>query len=153
MDKPHTQRGDRSSHPFAKDQEIQTHAVIASEETTKTPKAPWTTSEEEEASVANAPASSTMAFNSAGAPEQQKKQRTSPRRHSTLTLTLAANYAKTGKLNKPTGRLSFPSLSDTDEGAGEEGEAANRDRGHRNRPSPEFLTVTRGKERERTTMS
>jgi len=139
VDKPHTQRGDRSSHPFAKDQEIQTHAVIASEETTKTPKAPWTASEEEEASVANAPASSSMAFNSAGAPEQQKKQRTSPRRHSTL----AANYAKTWKLYKPTGRLSFPSLSGTDEGAGEERETANRDRGHRNRPSPELLTVAR----------
>ena len=106
MDKPHTQRGDRSSHPFAKDQEIQTHAVIAGagEKTAEIPKAPWTASEEEEASVADAPASSTMAFNSAGALEQQKKQRTTPRRHSTLTLALAANYAKTGKLYKPTGR-------------------------------------------------
>jgi len=85
---------------------MQTHAVItgAGEETAETPKAPWTASEEEEASAADAPARSTVAFNSAGAPEQQKKQRTTPRRHSTLTLTLAANYAKTGKLYKPTGR-------------------------------------------------
>ena len=75
MDKPHTQRGDRSSHPFAKDQEIQTHTVIAGagEKIAETPKAPWTASEEEEASVANAPASSTMAFNSAGAPRAAKE--------------------------------------------------------------------------------
>ncbi|RLN23720.1 hypothetical protein C2845_PM07G13700 [Panicum miliaceum] len=87
-DKPHTHKDVRSSHPFAKEQEINTRAVIAGagEEAAETPYSPWTAFKEEEASVADAAASTTVTFNSAGAPEQQKKQRGLPRRHSTLTL-------------------------------------------------------------------